>query len=170
MKKNIERLDPADLSMNVFNQIGSEWMLITSGGREKFNMMTASWGGMGVLWNKNVCFIFVRPTRYTYEFLEKNPLFSISFFEEEHREILELCGTKSGRDIDKMSETGLTPHFTDHGSILFLESVLSMECRKIYFSDISPFNFLEKEIEKHYPLKDYHRMYIGEIINCYRHK
>jgi len=169
MKGTLEKIEPADLKFNVFEQVGNDWMLITSGTQDKFNMMTASWGGMGVLWNKNVCFIFVRPTRYTFEFIEQNPLFTVSFFSENHREILELCGTKSGREIDKMKDIGLTPRFTQNGSILFNESLLSIECRKVYYNDLEPAHFITKDIDKHYPKNDYHRMYIGEIINCYRH-
>ena len=102
-------IEPNMIDRNVFQLIGSDWMLITAGTPESYNTMTASWGGMGVLWGKNVCFCFIRPTRHTYQFIEKADVFSLSFFEERYRGALEICGTKSGRDIDKAAATGLIP-------------------------------------------------------------
>lgn len=84
-------------------------MLVTAGNAEKFNMMTASWGGLGFLWNRPVAFVFIRPQRYTFDFVERNEGFTLSFFGEEYRKVLQLCGTKSGREIDKVAETKLTP-------------------------------------------------------------
>jgi flavin reductase (DIM6/NTAB) family NADH-FMN oxidoreductase RutF len=148
---------------SVFKLIGDDWMLVTSGSINSFNTMTASWGGMGILWNKPVSYIFIRPTRYTYEFLEKNETYTLSFFSEKYRKALSLCGSKSGRDIDKVKETGLTPEETGKGMVAFKEAKLVLECRKLYFQDIDPANFLEASINKMYD-NDYHRMYIGEIM------
>lgn len=164
--EKFEKVDPALLPDNVFELIGKEWMLITAGQPEKFNTMTASWGGLGVLWNKNVVFCFVRPNRYTREFLDKEDNFTLSFFSEEYRDELMFCGTNSGRDTDKIEKTGLTPISTNKNLVTFEEARLILECKKIYIQDIDPKNFLSKEIETNYPQKDYHRMFIGEIINC----
>ena len=112
---------PRELPDNVIKLIGREWMLITAGTKEKYNMMTASWGGLGVLWYKSVCFIFVRPSRYTYKFLEENDHFSIGFFNEKYKPILSFCGSKSGRDINKMDEVNLTA-IEDMDTIYFQES------------------------------------------------
>ena len=128
--------------------------------------MTAGWGGFGVLWNKNVCFVYVRPTRLTYQFLEKNPGFTLSFFGKEHRDALSFCGSHSGRDVDKVQKTGLTPAFTENGSVYFSEARMVLECAKLYSQDLDPAAFLDPKIEKNYPQKDYHRLYIGEIIRC----
>jgi len=138
-------------------------MLITAGDDKGFNTMTASWGGLGVLWNKSVAFTFIRKQRYTYEFTEDNDLFTLCFFDEDYRNALSICGSKSGRDIDKVKETGLTPVHID-GTTYFDEARLVLVCKKQYFQDIDPKNFLNADIEKNYPAKDYHRMYIGEIV------
>ncbi|NMA65759.1 MAG: flavin reductase family protein [Clostridiaceae bacterium] len=140
-------------------------MLVTSGTPKNFNMMTASWGGLGVLWGKNVCYIFIRPSRYTYEFIEKNDTFSLSFFNEEWRKALNICGSKSGRDIDKVKETGLTPIACKNNTVGFEQARMIIECKKLYFQDIEPDNFLDPSIMKNYPKKDFHRVYVGEIIN-----
>jgi flavin reductase (DIM6/NTAB) family NADH-FMN oxidoreductase RutF len=165
METRFQTLDPEVVQDNVFKLIGKDWMLITAGIRESFNTMTASWGGMGVLWDKKVCFAFVRPTRYTFEFLEKSEFYTFSFLEEQYRDILMYCGTKSGRDVNKVIETNLTPIF-GNGTVFFAEARLVMECRKIYVQDITPDNFLDQTMNEYYPKKDYHRIYVGEIIRC----
>jgi len=163
----MEKIRPEELSENVFKLIGSDWMLITAGPPEEHNTMTASWGGFGVIWNKKVCFCVIRPTRHTYGFIEKAENFTLSFFDESYRNSLQFCGTKSGRDVNKAQETGLTPTTgTLPGTTYFAEARLVIECRKLYYQDIDPANFLDPDIDKNYPEKDYHRMYIGEIVEC----
>jgi flavin reductase (DIM6/NTAB) family NADH-FMN oxidoreductase RutF len=166
MPKDFKAISTLHITDNVFKLIGSDWMLITAGGIDSFNTMTASWGAFGELWNKKVCFCFVRPTRYTYEFMERSDCFTLSFFERKYREVLNLCGTKSGRDVNKVAETGLTPVVGKTGAVYFSEARLVLECKKTYFADLDPTHFLEPEIEEEYPKKDYHRMYIGEIAHC----
>ncbi len=160
-------IKPEDLNENPFRLIGKDWMLITAGKMNSFNTMTASWGGVGVLWHKNVCTIYIRPTRYTYEFIEKTGLFTLSFFPETQRNILKICGSRSGRDTDKVSEAGLSPVESSAGSVSFKEARLIVECRKIYAQDIKPELFLDPDIDKNYPNNDYHRMYIGEVLSCH---
>jgi len=133
-----------------------------------WNTMTASWGAMGELWFKPVVFTFLRPQRYTLEFVEKQPLFTLSFFDAKHRPALNFCGTNSGRDCDKAAGAGLTPFATDGGSVAFEEARLVMECRKMYFQDITPDHFLVPEIEENYPNQDYHRMFVGEVLRVLR--
>ncbi|MFO0754057.1 MAG: flavin reductase [Thermodesulfovibrionales bacterium] len=158
--------DPESLSDNSFRLIGSDWMLVTAGTVKSYNTMTASWGGLGVLWDKRVCFCFVRPTRYTYEFMEKAPFFTLSFFGEQYREALKLCGTRSGRDTDKAAAAGLSPAEGLPGTVHFAEARLVLECRKIYFNDIVPEHFIDPGIHDNYQAKDYHRMYVGEVLRC----
>ena len=117
MRKFIE-INPLELRDNVFRQIGRDWMLVSAGNKGNFNTMTASWGGMGVLWNTNVCFAFVRPSRYTYEFMEREKYFSLSFFKDGYRRALQFCGSHSGRDTDKMAGAELTPCLTPRPLIL----------------------------------------------------
>jgi len=159
-------IKPEDMRGNVFKLIGSDWMLIAAGTRDSFNMMTASWGGMGVLWNKRIAICFVRPQRYTYEFVERATHFALSFFSEDYRDALNLCGSKSGRQMDKVAATGLTPVVGETGAIYFAEARLVLECRKIYFQDLDPAHFVDDEIHRNYSKRDYHRMYFGEIIHC----
>lgn len=153
------------LRENPFKLIGTDWMLVTAGTPDSFNTMTASWGGMGVLWQKQVCFCFIRPTRYTYEFIERARYFTLSFFDERYRDVLNLCGSRSGRDTDKVKESGITPVKED-GYVYFTEARLVLICKKLYYQDISPDHFVDPQIDSLYPAKDYHRMYVGEITTC----
>ncbi len=166
MTAKFKIIKPEAITGNVFRMINLDWMLIAAGGLGSFNMMTASWGGMGVLWNKEVVFCFIRPGRYTFEFMEKYSYFTVGFFSLDYKKNLEFCGTKSGREINKMKESGLTPKQTERGVVYFEEARLVLECRKLYFQDLDSKNFLDKMIEANYPHKDYHRLYIGEIISC----
>lgn len=159
-------IDPRRLTDNAFKLIADDWMLITAGTRASYNTMTASWGAVGELWNKKICICFVRPTRHTYQFIERSSVFSLSFFDEKYREVLRHLGTVSGRDVDKMTIAGLTPIVSEHGAIYFAEARLVFECRKIYSDDLRPGQFLAPEIADCYPRKDYHRFYIGEILTC----
>ncbi len=168
MSNSFQKTDPRELTDNLFQLIADDWGLITAGDINSFNTMTISWGTFGELWNRKVCFAFVRPTRYTYEFTERTEIFTLSFFEEKHRSALKICGTKSGRDMDKVGAAGLTPIASEHGSVYFDQARLVFECRKIYSEDIKPTQFLDPTIDHEYPLKDYHRIYVGEILNCLR--
>jgi flavin reductase (DIM6/NTAB) family NADH-FMN oxidoreductase RutF len=165
MNTVFQETKPEDIGRNPFKLIGEDWMLITAGTKDSFNTMTGAWGGLGIIWDKRVAMCLVRPNRYTYEFMERSRSFSLSFFDEQYRDALTYCGTKSGRDVNKVAQTGLTPVFGED-TIYFAQSRLVIECRKIYFQDILPGNFLVPEIDGFYPKKDYHRMYFGEIIRC----
>jgi len=156
-----------ELTDNPFKLVGSDWMLITAGTPDAFNLMTAAWGGLGVLWQRNVAFCFVRPTRYTYGFLEKSDRFTLSFFADEYRNMLNFCGSRSGKDVDKVAETGLAAVF-ENGFVYYDQARLVFQCRKLYAQDLMPDAFLDPRINDLYPLKDYHRMYVGEILKCLR--
>ncbi|MEO5361748.1 MAG: flavin reductase family protein [Nitrospirota bacterium] len=165
MADEFVEVNPEDLPDNPFKVIGNQWMLVTAGTMKSFNTMTASWGGFGIMWAKKICTCVVRPTRHTYGFMEKSDMFTLSFFTKDYKKALLFCGTHSGRDTDKMAETGLTP-IEDNGSIYFREARLVFLCRKIYYQDINPDHFIDPSIESNYQLNDYHRMYLGEIIKC----
>mgnify|MGYP002578691340 FL=1 len=122
----------SQLSDNFFETISKEWMLVTAGNKDAFNTMTANWGGIGFLWNKPVVYVFIRPERYTFGFMEKSDYFTLSFLGEENKSIHKICGSKSGREVDKIKETGLKPMITDKGNVLFEQGRLSLECRKLY--------------------------------------
>ena len=161
--KIFEKISADEIKNNSFELIGKDWCLITAGNKDSYNSLTASWGGLGVLWFKNVCTIYVRPSRYTYEFIEKNDYFTLSFLGDKHRDILNFFGKNSGRDIDKVKETGLTPVSSENGSVFYNEASLVVECKKLYFQDLDPSNFLDETIMKNYPNENFHRVYIGEI-------
>lgn len=130
----MKELNVKQLPDNFFTAIGKEWMLVTSGDKEHFNTMTASWGCVGWLWNKPVAVIFIRPERYTHEFIEQNETLTLSFLghEEEMRKAYNICGSRSGRDTDKMALTGLKPIATPSGNVTFEQARLTLECRKLY--------------------------------------
>ena len=132
-------------SENAFDLISKDWMLITAGTAGKFNTMTASWGGIGWLWNQPVAFVFIRPERYTHEFVEREGRLTLSFYTEQYREALKLCGTKSGRDIDKVVATGLTPVKLESGAMTFAEARLTLDCRKLFKTPMTEAAFIDKE-------------------------
>jgi flavin reductase (DIM6/NTAB) family NADH-FMN oxidoreductase RutF len=165
MTSGFTKANPYSLNEKLFHVIGKEWFLIAAGTSDDYNMMTASWGSMGILWNKPVVSVFIRPHRYTYEFVEKNEFFSLNILDNSYREILNLLGQESGRNMDKMNVPGLDISTTDAGTVFFNQARLVFECKKIYFSDIDPALFIDPSINNNYPKKDYHRMYIGEIVN-----
>ena len=157
------RIDPKELNQNVFSMIGEQWMLVTAGTAERCNTMTASWGGVGIMWGKPVAYVFIRPQRYTKEFIDGTDTFSLSILGEEHRKTLSYLGTVSGRDEDKISKSGLhvehegvTPYFEEANTV--------MVCRKLFTQPLDPAGFIDKECDtKWYPQKDYHTMYVVEI-------
>ena len=170
MDTQFTTVSPFQITDNVFKLLDKDWMLVTAGTPEHFNTMTASWGGLGILWNKPVAFVFIRPTRYTYEFAERASTLTLSFFTEKYRNAMTLCGSLSGRHTDKVRQAGLTPVLSDLGGVCFSEARMIFECSKMYYTDIDPTHFQNPDIDRHYPAKDYHRMYICEIVNCYEKK
>lgn len=152
-----------ELKDNFVKMISNDWALLTAGKSDDFNTMTVSWGGIGELWNKDVCFVFVRPQRYTYEFMEKNGYFSLSFFGGEYKKELGVCGSKSGRDIDKISETGFSP--IDLGKAVgFEQAKVNIVLKKLAYQDMKPDGFIDESIMNNYANNDFHRVYIGEIV------
>jgi len=161
-------IPPAAITDNPFKLIGEDWMLITAGTPAAFNAMTASWGGLGVLWEQPVAFVFVRPSRHTHGFLERAPAFTLSFFDAAHRPALEFCGSHSGRDVDKVARTGLTPRHDIAGAVYFAEARLVLVCRKLHAQDLDPARFLDPAIAGFYGTRDYHRLYVGGITQALR--
>jgi flavin reductase (DIM6/NTAB) family NADH-FMN oxidoreductase RutF len=168
MKSLFKTTDPGSLHENFFHLINDDWMLVTAGSLNVFNTMTASWGTTGILWNKPVAVCFIRPQRYTFDFVEKNDHFTLSFLGGEYKEALNFCGTHSGRNMDKMKYTGLKPIETPSGSVTFEQANLVLECRKLYADFFKEENFLVKNlVEKNYRQKDFHKFFISEIVACY---
>jgi len=159
---------PADeLVVRAHHLWAEQWLLLTGGdfAAGRFNAMTAGWGSLGTMWRKPFAQVVVRPTRYTREFMEKYDTFTLCAFPEEYRRALQLLGSKSGRNGDKIAESGLTPVAASRvAAPCFKEAELVIECRKMYWQDLDPSNFLDPDIVKNYPQKDYHRIYFGEIM------
>ena len=151
------------LECSPFDKIGKEWMLVTAGNEEKVNTMTASWGGMGVMWGKNAAFVVIRQSRYTKEFIDREGTFSLSFLGEKHRNMLKYLGTVSGRTEDKLKEAGVEIDY-QNGVPYVDQANLVLICRAMSATEIKPEEFLDGEIdEKWYADKDYHTLYIAEI-------
>jgi len=162
----MKKLQISEFNENIFELFNDQWALLTAGTIHHFNTMTISWGMMGILWNKKIVSVFVRPTRYTYQFMEEQDTFTLSFYEEKFREALFVLGSNSGKDTNKVELSGLTPMVL-YGNVTFEEHQMTIVCKKIYTSDLNPSHFLEQSIGKNYPNLDYHRQYMGEIIGIY---
>ena len=158
---DFKQIPPEELE-NVFRLIGKDWALITAKGEGATNAMTASWGGMGVLWNKPVAFCFIRPQRYTHTLTEQGERFSLSFFSEQYRSALRLCGTKSGRDIDKFAATGLTPVLLEDTPCI-KEARIVLLCRKLYADALKADHFVDPALLQNYKDGDFHTVYVAEI-------
>lgn len=162
----MKEINIRDIKKSAVEMISDGWGLVTAGNGEKFNTMTVSWGGLGEIWGKDAVFIFIRPQRYTYEFIEKEEFFTLSFYGEEFRNALKICGSQSGRNTDKVSNAGLTPVFID-GTVSFEQAEYTLVCRKMASQFIDPKGFEDEAIEKNYSAGDYHKVYIGEIVKVY---
>ncbi len=160
---NFQELKPEDLQKNPFTMIGKEWLLVTAEADGKANTMTASWGGVGVMWGKNVAFVVIRPQRYTKEFIDQSETFSLSVLDESYRKTYNYLGTVSGRDEDKITKSGLTLAH-DGATPYFEEANTVLVCKKLYAQEYTENSFLAKDlVERWYPGSDYHTMYIVEI-------
>ena len=163
-------IDPKQLNENVFSLIGDKWMLITAGTKENCNTMTASWGGLGVFWGAPTATCYIRPQRYTKEFVDREEYFTLAFFGEEYRKALALCGAKSGRDTDKIRDCGLTLCYGAGDAPFFDESEWVLVCEKLYAQDLSPEHMVvPSPIEKYYDAAHggWHRSYIGRVVEVY---
>lgn len=155
---------PEEIKDNFFSAINEDWMLVTAVNSDgNVNTMTASWGGFGIMWNKAVCVCVIRPQRFTSAFVKDSDRLTLSFLEEGNREALKICGTKSGRDCDKIKEAGLKT-IVEGDIAYFDKSRLTIVGRKIYVSKFYEENFIDKSIiDSKYPLRDYHDVYVCEI-------
>ena len=157
-------IKPEQLEQSPFKLIGKDWMLITAEKNGKVNTMTASWGGLGVMWDKNVAFIVIRPHRYTKEFVDHSDTFSLSFLDNSFRKQLGYLGTVSGRDEDKIGKSGLTVVRSDNIPY-FDEANMVMLCKKLYVQEFKQECFMAKELNDNwYPGTDQHTLYIAEVM------
>ncbi len=156
-----------ELIADVFGQFGKKWALVTAGTRENFNTMTISWGGLGTLWGEPVATVYVRLSRYTHQFMENNDYFTVSFYPEEYRKTLAVLGSRSGRDMDKMGASGLTPREAGP-SMTFAEAEVTLVCKKLYRSRLELSDLPEDVVRDHYADNVPHDMYIGQVVDIIR--
>jgi len=165
----MKEIDVSQLQINPMTMIAKEWMLVTAGSEEMgYNTMTASWGHMGSIWGhgggRPTVTVFIRPQRYTKAFVDREELFTLTFFPQEYQKALAYLGSHSGRDEDKVAKVGLTPVFAD-GTTYFAEAKLTLICRKLYQAPIVEEGFIDRSIiHENYPERDYHDMYVAEIV------
>ena len=156
----LERLTP-----EILHVFGRQPQLLTAGDKTGLNTMTIGWCQLGRLWNLPVCTVYVRPERYTYQFMESHDYFTVSILPEEAKNVTALWCGKSGRDVDKVKESGFTVAGAACGAPYFEEAGLVLVCKKAYWQDMDPTHFLDGELDgKWYPERDYHRIFIGEIV------
>lgn len=161
-----KRISPDKIPGNIIKLL-NDWMLITSGVEDNLNVMTASWGGLGVLWDRPIALNFINPTRFTVSTMEKGDTYTLSFYTEAYKEALEYCGNNSGRDTDKIKGSGLTPIKTPNGATAFSEAWMIIECRKIVDQQISSDAVKDKPLAAEWSKNGYHKIYIGEILNVW---
>lgn len=149
---------------DILKLFDEKWALVTAGTKEDFNTMTISWGGMGTLWSRPVATVYVKPVRYTHEFMEKNEYFTVSFFDEKYKKALGLLGSRSGRDGDKVAESGLTPKAVSDLAVGFEEAERTLICRKVLSQDLDINAIPDFAKETYYKTEAPHTMYVGEII------
>ena len=168
----MRELSVTELNLEPTRTIAKDWMLLTAGSMENgFNTMTCSWGHIGSIWGTGggwpTAICYVRPQRYTKEFMDREEYYTLSFFDAKYKEKLAYLGTRSGKEEDKVSKAGLTPAFED-GFTFFKEASLVLVCRKLYQAPLKEECFVDQSIVKqHYPQKDFHDLYIGQIVKAY---
>ena len=164
---SLKQIEANTLTFNPFEKLSKQWALVSAGSLDKFNMMTVSWGAVGVIWGKPSATVYIRHSRYTKEFVDAGDTFVMTFLKDGHRDALNTLGSTSGRDMDKMQGSGLTPAAVD-GGVTFEEAELVLVCRKRFVQDMPKENFVNQEtLDKWYADQNYHTMYIGEIVAAY---
>lgn len=160
-------IDIAELRIKPHYMFHHQWVLLSCGdfSKDDYNVMTIGWGALGTMWSRPFAFVAVRHSRYTYQFMQKYETFTLTAFPKEYHQSLSMLGSKSGRDGDKISESGLTPEAAHMvAAPVFKEAEIVLECQKIYADDLNPVHFLDEGIYRHYPNRDFHRIYYGEIL------
>ncbi len=165
----LQKTDVNTLTLNPFEALNHQWMLVTAGSKDDCNTMTASWGGLGIMWNRPVATAYLRPQRHTKRYIDRGEYFTLSFMPEAQRQNLVYCGRVSGREEDKVKKCGFTVLESECGAPYFAEAELVLVCRKLYRQTMTSESILVDGLDaQNYPDKDYHDMYIAEIVEAYR--
>ncbi|MCL1943209.1 MAG: flavin reductase [Candidatus Azobacteroides sp.] len=166
--KDFKKITPENISNDLF-MINNRWMLVSAGRDSNFNTMTASWGGFGTAWSKPVAFMLIKNTRYTFEFLQKDSVYTLSFFDKKYRDTLQMLGSKSGRDFDKIKKSGFTPLRMPSGAMSFKEADLVIECKKLLSQPIDTSNITSSDVMNWYREEPgVHNIFFGEIIGVWK--
>lgn len=162
---NFKKFERENVKDNIFDYYDNTWFLISAGTSDDFNMMTAGWGGMGIMWAQPVFYVVVRKSRYTLEFMEKYDTFTCSYYDNKYKEALTICGSQSGRDIDKAKEAGLSVvQIPNRDAVTFAEANQTFVCKKILSKELDEQCYIDKEIYKEcYSDDDTHILFIGII-------
>jgi flavin reductase (DIM6/NTAB) family NADH-FMN oxidoreductase RutF len=166
--KAMRNVDLTALTPEVLSVFGTNNALLTAGDRTRCNTMTIGWCGLGRMWNLPACTVYVRPSRYTYEFMERQDYFTVSVLPVSARDKMAFCGSKSGRDVDKFAACGLTVQYGAGDAPMIAEADWAVVCRKLYAQDLKPEHLLDTRPEKFYQGESWHRMYIGEVVELYQ--
>lgn len=153
-----------EFNADIFKLFDRQWGLLAAGTKGSYNAMTISWGGLGTLWGKPAATVYVKPVRYTHEFMERSDYFTVSFYPPEYREALGLLGTLSGRDGDKIAAAGLTPVFLEK-AVTFKEAEAALLCKKIYRHDLELEKVPDWAAQTYYVTEEPHTLYIGQVID-----
>lgn len=166
--RDFKQVDIKTLSDNPVKLFADDWMVVTAGDKSDYNLMTISWGNLGNLWNYPTATIYVRSSRHTFTYMNREKYFTICAFDEQYRDKLKVIGSKSGRDINKVAATGLTPRYTELGNVYYDEARLVIECEKVYFDDFEPKNLLDPKVVEIYRGEPaLHRIFVGKILNVW---
>ncbi len=167
-EKTFQLIDIKDLEDNAVSLFSDNWFVVTAGNETDFNQMTISWGALGEIWGKPAATIYIRNTRHTFPYLNREKYFTLCAFDEEYRDQVLFIGSNSGRDVNKVEATGLTTGTTELGNVYYNEARLVIECEKIYFNELIPDNIMIPEGRNMYEGNDdTHRMFIGRIVNVW---
>ena len=156
-----------EFKTDIFEQFDKKWALLTAGKKNDFNTMTISWGGLGTIWNKPVATVYVRTSRYTHDFMDREDYFTVSFYPEECKKVLGVLGSKSGKEMDKINGSGLTPIEAGR-SVTFKEAEVTLVCKKLYKQQLDVKAMPEEIARENYSTAVIHDMYIGEVIDVIR--
>ncbi|MFV0479196.1 MAG: flavin reductase family protein [Anaerorhabdus sp.] len=160
-----KEIKSSELDKNIFEMIAKEWAIITVQADQKVNAMTASWLQMGHLWNKDVVTVYVRPQRYTNDFIKKEETFSVAFFGEGYRKELAYLGVATGREEDKLEHCQMSTTLWDNVPIIEQAEVVFV-CKKLYQGQLNKEKFLDEDVrETCYEKDDFHHAYVAEIVH-----
>ncbi len=162
------KVNLSEYKKNVFDEIGKKGAILTVGDYDNYNAMTVSWGGFGVLWNMNVCFVFVRPQRYTYKFAEESENFTLSFMSSMYKDAVNFFGTYSGRDVNKFEKCNLHPCYDpDYKGYFVAEADYVFRLKKLCKI---PFELIKDQVKDYYPKEDYHTIYVCKIVDLLKNE